>query len=273
MFPPWLGKSMTPAPAPSAPALPAPPAAQGFTSRGLLGLAAVFLGTVAAAWAWFHVGAATPADALRFDVRTDIPGWAFVPEDIPPRAQELLATTNLVNGVFRAAGGREVVVFAGEWHADNAHQMSVVNHTPDLCWVKVGWVPAALGQPQKLVLPVGGREIPFECRVFQAPGGQQRQLVVWTTVLGGRVVEEGDRFQAEDVEGADRRERRATSARRLAAAHFTTALRERIPGTGFKQFIRFSVPLEADWQEAAVAIKDFAPRWLDLVHDTKAPSS
>ena len=246
----------------------------GFSPRALTGLAALFLGTVAAAWAWFHVGAGTPAGALHFEVRREIPGWRFEPEELSQRAQDVLATTNVVHGSFFAVGGGEVIVFAGEWHADNAHQMSVVNHTPDLCWVKVGWEPVSLGQPQKLRLQFSGHEVPFECRVFQTPGAQQRQLVLWTTVLGGRVVEEGDRFQAEAGEGAARRLRRATSARRLAAAHFTTALRERIPGTGFKQFIRFSVPMSGDWEEAAAVLGDFAPRWLDLVPDiTATPSS
>lgn len=188
---------MSQAALPALPALPVPPGAAGVPARALLALAGVFFLTVAGAWAWFHVGARSDVALLRFELREELPGWGFAPDPVPPRAQAQLATTNLLNGAFTGPDGTSVMVFAGEWHARDSTQLSVVGHTPDICWVLIGWRPVPAGLPQTVPVELEGGTLPFECRIFTTPSGDRRELVLWCTLNGGKVLEEGEWFALE----------------------------------------------------------------------------
>jgi hypothetical protein len=253
---------MSPATPPATSGPAASPAAAPVSGRAAAALVGAFFLPVLAAWAWFHVGVRPPADAVRLDPRTEIPGWQFTAEPVPPKAQELLATTNLLNGVFHQEGGGRVTVFAADWHASDARQLSVVQHTPDICWVSIGWVPRDLGQPQRVSLMIAGQPWPFECRVFGVPGHPDQQLVLWSTLVSGQPIEEGSRWSSEnEITGPRDRFR---SARRMAGGQFISGLRERRAATGDKQFVRFSTAVSSDWQASLSELERFANGWLEV---------
>lgn len=256
---------MSHAPTPPAHAVPAAPGAGRRPSRALFALAGAFFSLVVAAWAWFHLGARTDVAPLRFEVLRDPPGWTFVPEPIAPRAQAMLATTNLLNGAFTAPDGTAITVFAGEWHARDSTQLSVVGHTPDICWVLIGWQPVPAGLPQTVPVALEGGTLPFECRVFATPGGDRRELVLWCTLRGGKVLAEGQRFAIEDQAGLDGATRRSITLRRRTLVNLWRSLTDRIPSTGEKQFVRLSVPVGGDVSAALAQLTGFARRWVSVV--------
>lgn len=116
-------------------------------------------------------------------------------EPISPNEQGALATTNLISGTFTGTNSEEIRVFFADWSGSDGKSLSVVQHTPDLCWVKAGWQPVNLGQPEKMAIQFGTTNLDFECRAFETPGGAVRQLVVWATLIGGKPFQESWRFQ------------------------------------------------------------------------------
>jgi len=176
--------------------------------------------------------------------------------------EAILATTNLVNGSFAGPGGRRVTVFAAEWTARDGQSMSVVQHTPDVCWVSGGWLPVRLGQPEQVEIEIAGRRLPFECRVFGGPGGFRKELVVWCTLVGGQVLAEPDRWVTETDATVDRGERFVIAGRRMATGQFLDNVRNRRKASGEKRFVRLSAPVDGEWPEALEELRRFAPGWI-----------
>jgi len=225
---------------------------------------ALFFATVLAVRAWFASGSEKEVERLHFRVRDELPGWKFEPEKVADRAQEILATTNLFNGTYYSTNGQRITAFVAEWRAESSEAMSVVQHTPDLCWVGAGMKPANLGQPGRVEVQLGGRAIPFECRVFGPPQGSSRELVLWCTLVGGAILPETGRWAVEENVNLHSRARFDWAGRRLAASHFLGNVRERRRGVGEKQFVRFSAPVDGGWEQSLQNLKTFAPMWLDL---------
>ncbi|MFO1461413.1 MAG: exosortase-associated EpsI family protein [Verrucomicrobiota bacterium] len=216
------------------------------------------------AWAWYHVLPPEPPVRYSFSARDSIPGLRFVAEPVNDAAAQLLATTNLINGTFSSPGGNRTTVFMGTWSAQNSKEMSVVSHTPDICWVGAGWTPIPGKHPDRIELEFGGVRLPFECRTFRAPGNHHDELTVWCTLVNGRVTGETGRFVATADPGSRKEEKQAPQARRLAGNHFLDALRHRSAGTGEKQFVRFSTRLDGDWQRSLHDLQTFGQRWLTV---------
>jgi len=231
----------------------------------------IFVLTVGGACAWFRL--APPAsERLRFELAAEIPGWRFVPEPVSETVQEILATTNLVNGMFVAESGERVTGFAAEWRAEDSRSMSVVQHTPDICWVGAGWVPVALGQPDHVDLPFEGRMMRFECRVFGTPNGERREVVVWCTLLGGEVLEESGRWEIERASAASRESRYRWATRRVAGSQFLRNVGARRSGDGQKQFVRLSGEVSGrDWEPTLRRLERFSGMWLRVISQGTAP--
>lgn len=222
-------------------------------------LTALFSATVLGAWAWYHVNPKRFPVSYKFHAADKIDGYEFKAEPVGEEAVQTLATTNLFNGRFRGTSGEFFTVFMGTWDAARSKELSVVGHTPDVCWVGAGAVPVSVGQPDRMELYLGGNKIPFEVRVFQMSAKtKQMELTVWCTLISGQVFAEGDRFELKDSSAAP------VAGRRLARIHFVRAIRERVPGDGSKQFVRFSTPLDGDWRPALERVELFAQRWLRL---------
>ena len=236
----------------------------------LLVFMGLFLASVGGAWAWFNTGPKLPPSGHRLTARSQVPGQAFKPEPLSDEVLTILATTNVFNGAFAGAGGPAIKVFLADWSAAPGQRLTDVHHTPDNCWVAVGWKPVDLGQPTQFSLNVGGVELPFECRVFEAPRGEARELVVWCTLVGGQVLPESTLFHGGARSARDYREERG---RLLVAAQFWQMVKRRLPPQGFKQFVRYSVPLTGEWPTALERVRNFGPQWLEVQPLTDRPTA
>lgn len=235
----------------------------GGNNRSAWAISGLFLLAVLGSTAWFATGSVSGDRRLAFALHDAIPGWSFRPEPVAESAQSILGTTNLVNGLFAGPDGETFMVFSARWQAASARSMSVVQHTPDVCWVGAGWVPVDVGQPRQVQLALKGGEMPFECRAFRGPGQDHRELVVWCTLVGGRVLPESGRWT--ELGGGDTRRDQAVAAyRRVALDHFVGNVRDRRRGSGDKQFVRFSVPLKGDWKESMERLTRFSKLWIEV---------
>jgi len=227
-------------------------------------ISAVFLGAIAASWAWFHVGVKPREKSYVLRSREVVPGYKFKALPVGDQAIEILATTNLVNGVFEGAGEDHFIVFAADWAAKGDKQMSVLAHTPEICWVGAGFSLVDLGEPPFMEVELGGEKVPFECRVFRAPDQRSVEMVAWCSVVSGQWLEEGFRFQPDRKQSGDADLRSAANSRARGMNSLVRALVTRQPGDGTKQFIRFSTGVRGDWKEAYEKLRMFAAQWLDL---------
>ena len=231
-------------------------------------LTVMFVATVAGAWAWYHVNPKRFPVSYVFHAVDTIAGYEFKAEPVGDEAVQTLATTNLFNGLFRSDSGERFTVFMGTWDAARSKELAVVGHTPDICWVGAGAVPVSVGQPDQMELDFSGTKIPFEVRAFQMPGTTKHlELTVWCTLISGQVFAESDRFELKDSSVETPDARKTVAGRRLARMHLVRAIRERVPGDGSKQFVRFSTSLDGDWQTALGRLAGFSKRWLQLNSD------
>lgn len=224
----------------------------------------LFFATVLAVRAWFASGSEKEVERLHFRVRDELPGWKFEPEKVADRAQEILATTNLFNGNYYSTNGQRITTFVAEWRAESSEAMSVVQHTPDICWVGAGMKPANLGQPERVEIELGGRSIPFECRVFGPPQGSNQELVLWCTLVGGAILPETGRWAVEDGMRLQGRSAAFWAGRRVATGQFFDNVTKRRRGVGEKQFVRFSALVDGGWQSTLERLESFAPAWIEL---------
>ena len=226
-------------------------------------LTALFMATVSGAWAWYHVHPKRFAVSYTFKAADRIPGYEFKPQSIGEEAVQMLATTNLLNGEFRNPGGDRFTVFMGTWDAARSKELAVVAHTPDICWVGSGAVPVLVGQPDHVELELGTVKLPFEVRVFQmSPTSKQLELTAWCTLISGQVFAENDRFEPNEGSDGSASSRQMIAGRRLAKMQLIRAIRERVPGDGSKQFVRFSTSLDEDWRKSMERLADFSKKWL-----------
>ena len=242
--------------------------------RGLglvLLLGAMFFGSVAGARYWVHRAQPATSEALWFEARDQAPGASFAPAPLDAVSLRKLATTNVVNGQFTNDARLQCTVFMASWDHTKGEQVLAVDHTPDLCWAHVGWRPLDLGQPKEVHIDFGGVSLPFECRVFESAGGNRRELVVWCSLLGGRVMPELDilRLSAQESTGEynDHAQRSVQVRRRLKLAQFWASITQGVPHRGTRQFVRYSVPVTSDWASAIEQVTEFGPRWLKLRQD------
>jgi hypothetical protein len=235
-------------------------------------IGAAFLGANGAAWGWYNLSPKQFPVSYRFMPRHEVQGWRFLPEPISAQAQEILATTNLFSGTYSNARGDRVTVFLGTWDANNPKQMSVVGHTPDVCWVGAGWEPVAGGHPDKLHVAFGTISIPFEARTFLTPDKHSRELTAWCTLVSGQLFEEEKRFELPDnAKKASPMERQGPAARHTLKSKLTKVISQRIPGNGSKQFVRFSTSSKGSPSASFDLMADFGTRWLELQATTPSP--
>lgn len=225
----------------------------------------VFLACIGGACAWFHSGRISHESTIRYEVRPSLEGYEFRNEPITHNEQAALATTNLISGTFFGTNAADIRVFSASWNDSNGKNLSVVQHTPDLCWVKAGWLPVNLGQPKTMTLQFGSTNLEFECRSFEAPGGSVRQLVVWSTLIGGKPLQESWRFQSSET--TPQKTGWVQANRFLAANQFISSLLNRTPSERSKQFIRFSTPVPKDWKTAFDTLRSFGPKWIDIKYE------
>ncbi len=228
-------------------------------------LGVLFILATGGAWAWFNISPKQFPVSYHFNPRPDIPGWTFSPDPISEQARDILSTTNLFNGFYTNASGARITAFMGTWDANNPKQMGVVGHTPDVCWVGAGWEPVSGGHPDKINVRFGTNSIPFEARTFLTPDKRSRELTSWCTLVSGQVFAEEGRFElSDDAKAKVGAARRASGSRHSLRSKLTKSILERIPGTGAKQFVRFSTSSGGDPEASFALLQDFGAKWLEL---------
>lgn len=252
----------------------------------------LFLACIALPWWWFHSGSASSEERLRIEVSRQVPGYAFTNAPVSESEKQALATTNLISGVFvpeigilggqtagegNKFGQKYFRIFVAEWQAKPGQDLSVIHHTPDICWAGAGWSSSSLGQPTQvsLELPLmkndSGHsskiELLFECRIFKSPSSSTHELVMWCTLVGGQLLPEIHLFPV-STDNTDTRshpqQRMGPYARRLVASHLWQQVMHRTPAQSTKQFIRLSLPLTESWESAIKELRTFAGQWLQV---------
>jgi hypothetical protein len=192
-----------------------------------------------------------------------------------------------------ASPADRVTVFVAFWAGADRKGLSVVQHTPDICWLGNGWIPLDLGVPKQVQIGLSVKDtpskisysdstaltdglstlkvsdrifgsnitLPFECRTFELRGVGAREMGLWCTLIGGKMLFEPTRYQGVSTQGHDGYT--TPYERSLAANHFSQAVKARMQSHGNKQFIRYSVPLTGDWQGALQNLKAFGDAWLE----------
>jgi hypothetical protein len=241
---------------------------------GLILLTGLFCVCVGSAWLWVRLGRPAQSDSYWFEVHTNLAKLKFFPKATDAETLAKLGTTNVIDGIFTDASQLEARAFLASWTSEEGKQVSAVDHTPDLCWPHVGWKPIEIGQPRQIALAFSGQTLPFECRVFESAGGH-RELVVWCSLLGGRVMPELDllRLSAKDSNEVynDHASRSVTVRRRLKITQFFETITHRLPTQGNRQFARYSVSIPSDWSAGLQQITNTCPQWLEL-KITRPPS-
>ncbi len=230
----------------------------------LLALTAIFLTASLGAWAWFHFNPRSYPVSFRFEIRTNLAGYTFNPEPISSEAIEILSTTNVFNGAFLRDHRDRFTVFAGEWLGRNAREMSVVQHTPDICWVSAGAKPVDLGQPETTEIDFDGEKITFECRVFKMGADSPPELTIWCALASGQVITEGGRFSGSSENEWERKSTMMHFNRIRSLNVFLQAVKRRIPSDGSKQFARLSTSVDGDWRISLARLKDFTRNWIKV---------
>lgn len=232
---------------------------------GMVFILGLFCVGVAGAWLWVWLGRTPQAEILQFNGRTQWSGYRFTAHTNDPAAIIKLATTNVLDGEFIGTSNFIGRVYLASWSAEEGRNISLVEHTPDICWPSVGWTPRDLGQPQQVVIPLGSTNLPFECRVFQAAGGHQ-EMVVWCSLLGGSVMPELEllKMNAKDSGEQSHASRSVSVRRRLKITQFLETITHRLPTQGSRQLARYSVPITSTWQDSLQQITNTCQQWLEL---------
>jgi hypothetical protein len=233
-------------------------------SLSIWSMTALFAAAIVAAWAWFYVGVTPPEKSFVLKARENLPGYRFTVVPIGDQAIETLATTNLINGQFEGPDRQRFTVFAADWAAKGSKQMSVLGHTPEICWVGAGFQLTSLGEPPFMEVTFGREKLALECRVFRTPDQRSIEMVVWCSLVSGQPLEEGFRFQPKRDDKVDPQLAQASTGRVRGMNSLIKALARRQPGDGTKQFVRFSTPVAGDWKEAYQRLERFAHQWLEL---------
>ena len=219
----------------------------------------LFLAPVVGSRLWFSKPPEAAGGTFVAHVATNLAHYSFKPVPIDENAMETLATTNIVNGDFRK-GTTRITAFAADWMSKQAQQMSVVQHTPDVCWIQTGFKAVDMGQPGMVRLQFGTNQIGFECRVMVPPGGRP-ELTLWCTLLNGRPIEEGFRFSNADLMKETGGQTKLSS--RIRGFNMLLgALRTRTRADGTKQFLRLSTSVERSWKDSLAELQDFATEWV-----------
>jgi hypothetical protein len=224
----------------------------------------LFAASVMGSWAWFNVGVNRAiGPQYTFTVQSTIPGFEFRSHRLDPRIVEILSTTNLVNGLFRnKTNGQEVRVLFGSWPEEAVKGKTLINHTPDVCWINTGWKARQGEQPDQVGITFGNLVLPFESRSFESPDGHNVEFVIWCTLVNGYVMPEPTRFGPST--GGLRYIAVTLNMGRLAISRLWHRVRNRLPARGRKQFLRLSVAEQGDWRRCLESLQLCVTNWIEL---------
>lgn len=218
-------------------------------------------------------------DPFKINFQSHFGEWRFVEEELSESIMERLGHGDIQNGFYTNQKSSErYSFFLGEWDPNNARQMSVVSHTPDVCWVGAGWKTVELGQPDKTFFTLNlskkskspelgenKQQYFLETRVFEHALTQQQELAMWITIIDGRIVNEPGLLGLATSEGdslLDGKKLASLRNSQNSVHRFLTAIRERKTWSGNKLFYRVSTPVDDEnWELAHSNIKSWIRLW------------
>ena len=199
------------------------------------------------------------------------------------------------HSVLRPLASDRITVFLATWSAESKKPLLMLGHTPDICWTGAGWKPIDLGQPRQVLIdlpttegrsqrsepasdvrhlssgtdlrPPSSRPLPFSCRAFESPDRTTRELAVWCTLIDGQPLTDSIPSERASVQvvTSDAHVRMTILDRLLRAT------RQRLPVRGEKQFVRYSMPMNGDWQMTLEQSKSLVPFHLQSEFANKTP--
>ena len=215
---------------------------------------------------WVQSRTQLPEDQFFLSVRREVPGWRFSPVSLDTKTKKILEASELFNGHFIDARSQRVSVFVGNWQPGQG-DISSVTHTPEKCWVGTGFHIVEYGGPSQVTIPIGGRQISFQCRVLKRSDLGTAEITLWAACIDGLwdgIPYELPPEQIPDAYTALDRFQNMLVGYKNRWTFLCDRLLFRLNSAGRKQFVRLSTPLTTEWQPALVELVAFADRWLEL---------
>jgi hypothetical protein len=230
----------------------------------LIGLSLFYLAVIGPGL-WVQSRRSLPEDQFFLSVRREVPGWRFLPVALATQTRRILEASELFNGHFLDASSNRVSVFAADWQPGQGN-LDSLGHTPEKCWVGTGFQIVPFGGPSQLAISVGGRQIPFQCRVLRHSDLAVPEITIWVACIDGQCDEIPYEPPLQQI--GDSYDFRVQYLTLLAAyknrwAFFCKRVLVRSNPTARKQFVRLSAPMTTEWQPALVELAAFAKRWLE----------
>ena len=133
---------------------------------------------------WVQSRIRLPQDQFFLRVRREVREWRFSPVSLDIQTKKILEASELFNGHFINARSQRVSVFVGDWQPGQG-DISSVTHTPEKCWVINGFQIMEYGGPSKVTIPIGGRQIYFQCRVLKRSDLGAAVITSWAACIDG----------------------------------------------------------------------------------------
>ena len=214
---------------------------------------------------WVQSRPRLPKDQFFLSVRREVPGWQFSPVDLDTQAKKILEASELFNGHFIDSRSNRVSVFAADWQPGQG-DLDSLGHTPEKCWVGTGFQIVPFGGPSQLSISVGGRQIPFQCRVLEHSDLVAPEITLWVACIDGQcggIPYLPPLQQIDDYYTVRAQYLTLLKSYKNRWAFFCERLLLRSNPAACKQFIRLSAPMTTEWQSALVELGAFANRWLE----------
>jgi hypothetical protein len=214
---------------------------------------------LAAPWLWFHFPASdnNSTPGIRFSATTNVTSMSFSPELLSESVLRLLAYPHYVNGSYKAIDGKIIRLFLVDWNQKIPHNLDVMRHTPDVCWVSSGWVPVTTISNTSLTLNVIETKLVFQSRVFATPSEKNHELVIWAALIGGRTVAESPPSKYEHNINLPHIVRSFWARRRLDLYYLWRGISKRDTGDRSMQYIRLSTPISKVNRESITEISNY----------------
>jgi hypothetical protein len=156
---------------------------------GFLLLAAVLLASVGG-----FVGGASARRAFTGSLRDLLPtaaetaGWSVESRPVAETAEMKRAVSEQLNyddAVYYiyTRGELKISVYIAYWTPGKMPARLISTHTPDICWVMVGWKRLAAVSGRILALPTGAKSVPAEKREMQI-NGKSEWVLFWHLFAG-----------------------------------------------------------------------------------------
>ena len=144
-------------------------------------------------------GEARPVE-LAQRIPSELPGWTGRDEPLGPNEVARAAVERVLNyddhvyRVFRR-GDTTLGVYVAYWAPGRMPIQKVASHTPDRCWSENGW--RCLERKHRIEVGEGTMRLSAaQWRIFEPPGSGPREYVVYWHLVGNRLYDYGERFNA-----------------------------------------------------------------------------